>query len=204
VSRLIFGIVSDIFLERSFIIWGGVVRNDTQIAERDVLRLKRKIQSRKKFLDRILEPVINLIREEGTIIDYQEYTYLNFAELRDFGHFSFHTDPEPIRYMFVQGYTVKIYYHPGRKFREGGLESAFDKDWTPVLDVRVDDYYEVAIFNEQRNWQRALIRILKNSDRIAAQIRKRREKEQMIIEEKCTDNEKIKKLLEEAKKLKVT
>ena len=168
----------------------------------DLRLIARKLKNRKEFLKKIVERVEELVRKEGTELSYIEHSCHTHivAELRNFGHFSFHTS---LGQTMFGGNTITIYYHTGRSFREGGIDSAYDKEWTPVLkvDFQTGDDFKVVIFDEQRNWQRALVRVLKNEENIAAQIKRKKEEAKTAKARNRAAEEKKKKLLEEAKKL---
>lgn len=140
-------------------------------------KLARQIQTRMEFLKQTTGAVINLVIQKGTWKEEVKrfHTYVS-AELRDFGGFSFEVELGKTE---EGGNTVKMYCHPGRKFREGGLDSAWDKEFMPVLSVDFwsGDSYEVRTFSDEFKWQKALSRVLKNKDKISTRIAATAEKE---------------------------
>jgi len=167
--------------------------------------LARKIRGRKNFLDKTVDAVINLVCNRGKVLSRSEHSAHTHIiwELHNFGGFSFRTD---LGQTMFGGNTVKVYYHPGRSFREGGLDSAWDKDCSPVLIVYfpTEGDYKVGQFNEKTDWQRALIRVLKNQNNIAAQINKAKEKENKTLQKWSQKDEKNAQLIKEAQKLGIT
>lgn len=165
-------------------------------------QLAKKIQTRKKFLNRVVVEIIDLVSKQGVIISETEHSCHTHvvSELRNFGHFSFHTSLDQTMF---GGNRVKAWYHPRRNFREGGLDSAWDKEWTPVLNVyfQVDDNYEIEIFNNNVNWQRALLRVFNNKEKIADQIKKTRSKTLQKSKKQTQADMEKSKLIEDAKKL---
>lgn len=166
----------------------------------DMRKLSNKLKGRKRFLDKIFDLVPSLVSKEGVVLSYSEHSCHTHvvSELNNFGHFSFHIN---LGQTMFGGDTVTIYYHPNRKFREGGIDFAHDKDWQPVLKVRSLIDYQVENFDEQRNWQRALLYVLKNKDRIVARIKKEQEKAKITVAQSRAVDESKNKLREEAKKL---
>ena len=140
--------------------------------------LAKKVRGRRKFLDKVIGEIITLVNTKGKTVSRMVHSARKYIvlELRNFGAFTFHTDWGQTMF---GGNTVKVYYHPGRNFREGGLDSAFDKDWTPVLDVdfQVDGEYRVNKFDEKLSWQKKLVWVLRNKDRIAAPATQNRQKQ---------------------------
>src|SRR3989338_8127473 len=146
----------------------------------DIESLTIKILNRRRFLKEIIDPIIKLVSENGVVLKYDKHSCHTHivSELNNFGHFSFHTD---LGQTMFGGDTITIYYHPNRKFREGGIDSAHDKESQPVLEVYEQIDYEIKKFDEQKNWQRALVRVLKNKDRIVSQIKKEQKKTKTTI-----------------------
>ena len=140
--------------------------------------LAGKVRKRKRFLDETIDPVIKLVCERGRMVSRNQGSSNTHVvwELRNFGGFSFHTD---LGQTMFGGNTVKIYYHPGRSFREGGLDSAHDKEWIPVLEVDFQTHREYVVkrFDETTGWRRALVRVLRNKDKIASRTAKTSQKQ---------------------------
>lgn len=170
--------------------------------ELNIKELVRKTRERKKFLDAIIEPVIKLVREKGRMINRsQETSHTNVVwELRNFGGFSFHTD---LGQTMFGGNTVKVFYHPSRSFREGGLDSAHDKDWVPVLDVyfQTELEYRVSKFDERLSWQRKLFWVLRNKDKVAARAEKENRKRRDVSRRELRQIEKREDTINDAKRL---
>ncbi len=165
-------------------------------------QLANKIRIRKEFLNQVVNRVTGLVRKYGKVTKRDEcHSHTRVvSELRNFGNFTFETD---LGQTDFGGNDIMIWHHPGKSFREGGLDFAFDKEWTPVLDVyfQVKDEYEVKAFNEETNWQKTLTFVLKNQDKIAERIRKAQNKaKKKLVEWRQEDKEMIG-LLAEAKKL---
>ena len=164
--------------------------------------LARKIRARKRFLDNVLNPIIQLVDKRGTVTKREQrssYTHV-VAELRNFGNFTFRTDLDKTKF---GGDTIKVWYHPGRSFREGGLDSVWDKEWIPVLDINflICTDYLVREFNKKTDWQRALVSVLKNQDNVATQINKIQEKAVERLQTWRQEGERNDQLIREAKKL---
>lgn len=168
--------------------------------------LAKKIRARKEFLNKVCGQIIDLVRKYGKITRRdQGNNHTNvISELHNFGSFTFETNLGQTDFV---GDTIGVWYHPGRSFREGGLDFAWDKKWIPVLYIhyQVKGDYEVATFNKNVGWQKALLYILKNKTRIATQIATEIEKEkekELKKEKKRKQAETDKtKLVEEAQKL---
>ncbi len=180
-----------------------------QTQEKEIGVLENKIAKRRKFLNEVFDRITNLVSKEGEQLSYSEHScHTNVvAELKNFGNFTFTTNLDQ---SMIGGDTIRVYYHPGRKFQEGGTDAAHDKGLDPVLAVDVDGrgIYTVRIFDEQRNWQKKLLHLLKNSNKIAKGIRKakeRAEKEAKSVRDKRhADEEKRKRLLKEAENLRIS
>lgn len=141
--------------------------------------LSRMIKERRAYLTRVLNAVVKLASQEGKVLlrsTHSAHTHVVW-ELRDFEGFTFHAD---LGQTMFGGNTVKVYYHPGRSFGEGGIDSAHDQEWAPVLEVDFqtgDEHdYRVKKFKESAEWRRVLDRVLRNSDKIAAQAKKTEKK----------------------------
>lgn len=165
-------------------------------------KLAKKVRTRKNFLNKVVNPVIDLVHKRGTIVRREQgscHTRI-VAEFRNFGDFTFHTD---LGQTMFGGNTVKIFYHPGRNFREGGLDSAFDREWSPVLfvDFHTDGDYTVRSFNEKAGWQKALVSVLKNENKIMAQIEKTRSKAKKISKKQEQNSQVENEIRKEAYKL---
>jgi hypothetical protein len=164
--------------------------------------LANKIRVRKKFLDKIITSIIQLVANKGKIINRVMGSSSKHIvqELRNFGGFSFYTD---LGQTMFGGNTIKVYHHPGQSFCDGGLDLAQNNICEPVLDVyfQTADEYDVCTFNESKKWQRALIRVLKNQDKIAAQLDRKENKLKNKSEKEEVKRLKEERLQEEARRL---
>ena len=68
-----------------------------------------------------------------------------------------------------------------------------------VVDYQTD--YKVPVFSDKTDWQRALVLVLKNQDKIAAQMEKTKEKASKTLEKSRRVDDRKDKLRAEAKKL---
>lgn len=166
-------------------------------------RLARQIKARKDFLNKVVNSVTKLVREYGRVTkrDQGSSNTRVVSELRNFGNFTFETD---LGQTMFGGNTIRVWYHPNKSFRKDGLDSAWDKEWQPVLNIYYQTDYKVINFDEQREWQRALFRVLKNKERIATQVKKKEGKTKTTVVQNSAINEEGNKLLKEAKKLGIT
>ena len=176
------------------------------MAENTLKGLKKQIEERKKFLNRIVPLIVELVRSHGVVKIEKEFPfhYNIVSELRDFAYFSFITD---LGQTDFGGNSLEVYFHPGQMFRQGGLEAAFGPTGSPVLNVcwQDEDKYEVLVFNQEIDWQEPLVRLLKNKDKIAREmgIQKEREKTQRKRdkEAEAARKQEEERIREEAKKL---
>lgn len=169
-------------------------------------QLAKKIRARKQFLNQVVGQIINLVGQYGWVTkrDQENYHTNVVTELRNFGNFTFETN---LGQTDFGGDAVKVWYHPGKNFREGGLDFAWDKEWIPVLDVyfQEEKNYDVYTFKKSADWQKALLYVLKNKAKVAAQIQKQVKKDQEKKLKTLTNQEKndanIARFIESAKKL---
>lgn len=162
--------------------------------------LVRRIKARKEFLDTIFMNVINLVCAYGTVTMKEEANcHTNVMwELRNFGGFTFETD---LGQTDFGGDSVKVWYHPKQDFREGGLDAAYDKAWTPVLDVFFQTDYVVKHFSESSAWKKAFARVWRNQGKIVEQIKKNQDEAKTKLAGWREEDEKRNELLRVAKKL---
>lgn len=165
-------------------------------------QLARKVGARKRFLDKVVSPIVDLVHKRGKVNKREQgssHTRV-VSELINFGDFTFETD---LGQTMFSGDTIRVWHHPHRNFREGGLDYAHDKEWTPVLDVYYQDRsdYKVGAFRDETDWQRALIRVLKNQNKIAARIKKTQDKASKTLRNWRQADERKDKLAKEAQKL---
>ncbi len=145
-------------------------------------RLSAKIKARKEFLKMATEFSLTITRKLGEEVLYrQESCYTNIVrQLIGFAHFSFLTDTGQT---MMGGDTVKIWYHP----KSGEVDF---KRSRPVLDIDwwagVDEDCKINLFDEDRRWQTALRRVVKNAEKIEAKMRevKKNLKKQRLEKEK--------------------
>ncbi len=168
-------------------------------------QLAKQVRARKEFLNRVVKSLMNLVQEYGIVTkrDTANCHIRVVSELRNFRSFTFATD---LGQTDFGGNTTKVWYHPGKNFREGGLDSAWDKEWTPVLDVDFQvtgDDYEVHIFNESVDWQRALLHVFKNKIKIAAQIERNQKETLKKVKKWKQVDTKMDKLVADARKLRI-
>lgn len=163
-------------------------------------QLVKKVRVRKEFLDKIINSITELVREYGRVTRREQgssHTRV-VMELRNFGNFTFETD---LGQTMFGGNAVRVWHHPGKSFREGGLDAAWDKEWKPVLDVYFQTDYQVGAFDEETDWQKALIYVLKNQRRVARENRDAVLKRSQKLEKKERANAKSAKLVADAQKL---
>ncbi len=162
--------------------------------------LVRKIKKREQFLVRVVTGVIALVQKHGTLKSSERggSHIRTIKELCNFGNFTFETD---LGQTDFGGNTISVWYHPGKIFREGGSDSAHDKKLTLVLDVYYQTHYEVNEFYEKPNWQKAIIRVFKNQDKIAEQIKRVQNRSvEKLLEQRQEEDRKFE-LVEKAKRL---
>ena len=165
----------------------------------NIKQLASKVRARKEFLDKITDLATKLVREYGRVTKRDQGSWHTriVTELRNFGNFTFETDLDQTQF---GGDAVKIWHHPGKSFREGGLDSAWNKEWTPVLDVYFQTAYKVNTFNENTDWQRALIYVLNNQRKVARERREVLKGTQKLDKKEQTDAKNTK-LIAEAQEL---
>ena len=163
--------------------------------------LAKEVRTRNEFLDIVTNRVIDLVRKYGEVTKRDEgNNHTNIvSNLCNFGSFTFETDLGQIDF---GGNTVRVWHHPGKNFQEN---SVWSNPLVPVLDVyfQTTKDYAVSIFNHRTGWQKALINLLKNRARIAAQIKKTQNKTLKTRENQEQSNTEKIKLIKEAQKLRI-
>lgn len=177
--------------------------------DKDTKELARKIRARKKFLKRIVTPVINLVVKRGRVLERHmgSCNIHIISELRNFGGFTFETDLGQTQF---GGSTVTIFYHPHCNFREGGIDFARENErivLSVFFQTEAEYEYKVITFDNRTDWQRVLIHVLQNADKIAE---RQNAKEKRIAERNKAESELAEfrkerklKLIEEAKNLSI-
>ncbi len=129
--------------------------------EIDILR--RKIDIRQKFLNSIIDPIEHLLHKKGVILKREIHSshVHQVMELKDFGGFSFRSDDGQTMF---GGCSIDVWYKRG------------DAD-NLVLALSYQTSFEectVIHFDPKSDWKRALGKVIRNQNKIQADIEKRR------------------------------
>jgi hypothetical protein len=140
----------------------------------DVLQTReiaRQVRKRKALLRMAVACVDYFVEKYGIVVEKAQgssNTHI-VSRLINFKDFTFETDYGQTMF---GGNNVKIWHHPGKRFREGGLDSAHDSCWNPVIDVyfQVGNDWQVNVFNPTPVWQKELIHLFRNRVRVCNEI----------------------------------
>jgi hypothetical protein len=157
--------------------------------------LGRRINAKQQFLEKVavfvaaIAPKIGEVKRRGGSDSCSETDW----EVIDFGHFSF-------KYNTGWSDVYEIYYH-------AKVESIRLGAMTPVLvfveGAGREKKYDVRDFNEDPEWQTALLNVIERKDELLAQRKKAEEERQEQLRAQTEEERKRAKLIEEAERLKL-
>lgn len=154
---------------------------------------ERKISERKKFLNKIMAFVIEIVKESGIeTYRYQGSCNANVkSELRDLNKFSFFLDTGQTA---MGGNSVEI------KYRDKLVLDVYSQSFFPDAD---DSDFRVNVFDQDIGWQTEISKLIRNKARvIARKVAKKKKTEEYIakVNEARLNEQRI---LNEAKRLKI-
>ena len=162
---------------------------------KETKNLAKKIAARREFLKKIVPTIDRVVQEYGRVLSevrHDDYTN-TVAQLNDFARFSFRTN---FGQSMFGGNVIIVWYYPA------GTSS--DKQIVLNLYWQVDlEECEVRAFDEDTGWQQALLRLMKNKERVLARIKEKSARVARKLNAKRKAQEKEAALREEARRLSI-
>ena len=157
--------------------------------------LAQRVLNRQKFLERVIKFVegITVKRGKRTYHQVESYHTVNTWELYNFGGFSFYIHGS---FSMMGGDEIKVWYHPGQKRPQAGK---------PTLHIRYWDIakLEVEEIDQSLKWQTAIRKLMREADKVAAQIDRQKKKEEAVAKKQAEIRQKENNAEEEAKRLRL-
>lgn len=151
--------------------------------------LARKVAARKRFLNKVLESVTELVVKYGEVTKYREHSCHTHIvrKLNGFGGYSFELETGQT---MMGGNTLKIIReHPDTRL-------IFDVYW------QIDhEKCEIVTFIEEKGWKRAILRTIRDPEKIAASNARRIAREKKANEQRSEARRRQTELSAEAKRL---